>query len=354
MVREELVVDVQGVERSLVVHWGASDALLVVLHGSTEALEHDPLYPATRFENNYDADYFQPHRDYHGYTQMYLAASLRNGWFCWQNNGEEFGTCSRDDDGDDAAFVERAVQLANASELYVFGMSGGAKMAWKLACSADGVGVVGGALAPSLRTKAHCATPVAAFHGLEDPYVDVAVADDTAAWWRGAHNCSGAAGFATGLHDFRGCGAPGRLAYYRLAGVGHTIPGAPVVWSGLGGTSSYDSLAAMWAVWRGGDPAPVLDGAKHRAAAGLFPLLLLLRCFLYGHGSSAAAARTKARKGGDGDSGRLLYSGWNWQPKKKGWSPSSSTTSARRPVSSLPENLRPPSSSSATRSGLTS
>ena len=28
MVREELVVDVQGVERSLVVHWGASDALL--------------------------------------------------------------------------------------------------------------------------------------------------------------------------------------------------------------------------------------------------------------------------------------------------------------------------------------
>ena len=59
------------------------------------------------------------------------------------------------------------------------------------------------------------------------------------------------------LPSGEGCGAPGRLAYYRLAGVGHTIPGAPVVWSGLGGTSSYDSLAAMWAVWRGGDPAPV-------------------------------------------------------------------------------------------------
>ena len=261
--------DVQGVERSLVVHWGASDALLVVLHGSTEALEHDPLYPATRFEKNYDADYFQPHRELRGYTQMYLAASMRNGWFCWQNNGAEFGTCSRDDDGDDAAFVERAVQLANASELYVFGMSGGAKMAWKLACSADGVGVVGGALAPSLRTEAHCATPVAAFHGLEDPYVDVAVADDTAAWWRGAHNCSGAAGFATGLHDFRDCGAPGRLAYYRLAGVGHTIPGAPFVWSGLGGTSSYDSLAAMWTVWRGGDSYfRNSDWLFHRVARG--------------------------------------------------------------------------------------
>ena len=284
MTREVFVVDVLGVQRSLIVHWGhVGDTVLVVLHGSTENKDgsDDPLYPAARFENNYDSSYFATHRS-RGYTQMYLAAQLKDGWFCWQNAGEEFGTCSQPDDGSDAAFVQKAVELSGANQSYLFGMSGGAKMAWKLHCAADGVGVVGGALAPSLRTIDNaCGGPAVAFHGADDPYVDVEAADDTAAWWIASHGCGDDATISSGFNDIDGCSTPGRLAYYRLEGVGHTIPGAPFVWDGLGGISSYDSLAAMWDVWDGNDPAPLLGGATAGAAPRISTALLPALAWLF-------------------------------------------------------------------------
>jgi hypothetical protein len=150
-VRQEITLDILGVERSLIVHWGSSEQLLLVLHGSTEGqYNNGPLYPATRFESNYDSTYFEPHRSQRGYTQMYLSARLQNGWYCWQNSGAEFGTCSHADDGNDAAFVLSAISYAaalqNTSQNYIWGASGGGHMAWKLSClfTWNGVGIVGG------------------------------------------------------------------------------------------------------------------------------------------------------------------------------------------------------------------
>ena len=40
-----------------------------------------------------------------------------------------------------------------------------------------------------------------------------------------------------------------RLDYYRVAGGGHTLPGAPLVWAGLGHTSSYDGFGAIMRSW---------------------------------------------------------------------------------------------------------
>lgn len=50
------------------------------------------------------------------------------------------------------------------------------------------------------------------------------------------------------------CKAGRRLTYYRVAGGGHTIPGAPFIWKGLGYTSDFDALAATWAEWTGAPP----------------------------------------------------------------------------------------------------
>ena len=52
------------------------------------------------------------------------------------------------------------------------------------------------------------------------------------------------------LQNWTACTESRQLAFYRIAGMGHTIPGATgVVWAPLGRTSSFDSVGAMWAVW---------------------------------------------------------------------------------------------------------
>ena len=59
----------------------------------------------------------------------------------------------------------------------------------------------------------------------------------------------------------------------------------------------------------------------------------------------ASAAATKPRNRGWGRSGRLLNSGWNWQPTNHGWS-AISTISTKRPSGDVPATRRPTASSS--------
>ena len=76
-----------------------------------------------------------------------------------------------------------------------------------------------------------------------------------------------------------------RLDYFRVAGGGHTLPGAPPVWRGLGPTSTFDGFGAIMRSWAGDElgswPANAADGGG-ASAAGLDAGLVL--------GAVAAAA----------------------------------------------------------------
>ena len=297
---KELLVD--GTPRGLVLHTppesgtGPPFPAMLILHGSTEAAGDDAddlNYPALRFERHYDEDIFAPMRHEHGLVVAYLSARRSNGWYCWENGNGEVGLCALPSTGSDEAFVRAALLLMHTSvaggiddsRIFVFGMSGGASMAWKLGCHAPSVtainasvhvAAVAGTLAPSLRACCCAAPSVVAVHGDADGYVDVQTADTTASWFGVAHGCDGngvdtddvrAAADDVELRVYSGC-RQSRLEYYRVAGGGHTLPGAPVIWAGLGSTSAFDAAGAIWRSWHGGTARAVAEDSEDGGECG--------------------------------------------------------------------------------------
>ena len=306
--------NVGGQARGLVLHAATRPAtpstghsLLLLLHGSTEDRNNGSVhYPAERFERNY-----HPVFAGHGFTLVYLSARLSKGWYCWENGNAEVGLCARSPDENDQHFTRAAVELVDRevgpvdrTRVHVLGMSGGASMAWRLGCESRSreitglsprVAAVAGTIAPSLRTCC-CASPaVVAVHGDADTFVDVQAADAAAAWFAHAHGCtaadSAASSHAAPVPDvtltsyrcsterantntytyananaYKGTdtdtyyngtlNASTRLDYFRVAGGGHTLPGAPLVWRGLGPTSSFDGFGAIRQSWAAIDTQP--------------------------------------------------------------------------------------------------
>jgi len=301
--RKEHVLNVRGRLRALISYTPPQvhprPDVFLLLHGSTSTPgPGDPLvvhgegngellYPALRFERNYETEYFEPHRRGRNIIQMYLAATQHNGWYCWGNGGGASGSCDHGEDvyANDEKFVSDAIHLVNRSfpfdigRVFIFGSSGGGTMAWRLGCSPflaeriDGIGVVGGFLSPQLRQKVGTGRSsqtcsdllVAMFHGTMDEYVPIALADETFDWFAGAHLCNDTTATIYVQHDVEvrlagvpeynpgTCSSGSQLGYFRIDGGGHTIPGAPHVWDGLGPTSTLDSMAAMRFIWFGED-----------------------------------------------------------------------------------------------------
>jgi len=115
-----------------------------------------------------------------------------------------------------------------------------------------------------------------AVHGDADAFVDVASADAAAAWFAAAHGCGEAARSQPAsdvrLDAYRRCrqGNGTRLDYLRVGGGGHTLPGAPLVWSGLGRTSSFDGFAAICRSWEAAAAdAPPAEAPPTALLAGL-------------------------------------------------------------------------------------
>ena len=314
MGRSVHTLNVGGQARGLVLHAATRPAtpstghsLLLLLHGSTEDRNNGSVhYPAERFERNY-----HPVFAGHGFTLVYLSARLSKGWYCWENGNAEVGLCARSPDENDQHFTRAAVELVDRevgpvdrTRVHVLGMSGGASMAWRLGCESRSreitglsprVAAVAGTIAPSLRTCC-CASPaVVAVHGDADTFVDVQAADAAAAWFAHAHGCtaadSAASSHAAPVPDvtltsyrcsterantntytyananaYKGTdtdtyyngtlNASTRLDYFRVAGGGHTLPGAPLVWRGLGPTSSFDGFGAIRQSWAAIDTQP--------------------------------------------------------------------------------------------------
>ena len=356
MTRSAHELTVNGAPRHLILHTPEARTerpypAMLVLHGSTVDADDnaDLNYPAHRFEGHYDEAVFAPMRREHGFVMVYLSARLSSGWFCWENGNGEVGLCALPSNGNDEAFVRAALDLMGSAvggidteRMFVFGMSGGASMAWKLGCHAPSVaainaslhvGAVAGTLAPSLQTCCCAAPSVVAIHGDADSYVDVQTADATADWFGAAHGCDDAVAAPIDdvhaaddgdveLHVYSGC-HQSRLEYYRVAGGGHTLPGAPMVWAGLGSTSTFDAASAVWRSWHNGQTTLAASAADGDADDGECALGELGACELGAYtwlivacavvlvcaasacvvmGRESRASRSREERGGRGES----------------------------------------------------
>jgi len=313
--REEVHITVGDDARGFILHTPETPCpaegctVVLVLHGSTEDhtdSEDDPtLWPARRFERNYDSSYFAQDRANKGYAQVYLSARVTNGWYCWDNAWQGYGSCAGPADGKDDVYVHGVVEnvrarLQSIKAVYLFGMSGGSKMAWKLACSSsaqgpvvqlDGIAAMAGPLSPALQGHCCCSTPaIVAFHGVLDHITDVSLADNATNWFTAVHGCGEAAALSpqAGVHltnYFEADCQQSRMAYYRLDEGGHTIPGGPVVWRPNGNVIPFDSLDAIWSFWTSGEPPPSSVSLSRRfcstAACASCSALFFVQLLLY-------------------------------------------------------------------------
>eukprot|EP00546_Thalassionema_frauenfeldii_P008966 CAMPEP_0178915174 /NCGR_PEP_ID=MMETSP0786-20121207/11870_1 /TAXON_ID=186022 /ORGANISM="Thalassionema frauenfeldii, Strain CCMP 1798" /LENGTH=230 /DNA_ID=CAMNT_0020588235 /DNA_START=14 /DNA_END=707 /DNA_ORIENTATION=- len=171
-------------ERWLIIHSpsntttsSSTTTAVLVFHGSTSATDdtaNDPLFAVRRFERNYDTPYFRQHREWHGYTMIYLAARLEDGWFCWENNNGR----QHSPDGNDAKFVQAIGEEFVFDKIYALGFSGGARFVWKHRELFDAIAPIAGGLAPSLRhneatTTTNDCIPAVVFHGDQDTFNDI-------------------------------------------------------------------------------------------------------------------------------------------------------------------------------------
>ena len=183
----------------------------------------------------------------------YLASRhVGNSYWCW-GAGSDNGLCSAPVDGADGAFVEAVLnwvraQLVPTIPAYLFGYSGGARMAWRLACDAgiaplfDGMAIASGLLAADLRQPppAGCALGtlprLIVLHGDEDATTAVSNADASVDWVADAAGCAVDAtrdtsvdGELADVRDLSSCAAappPFALTYYRILGGRHSAPTA--------------------------------------------------------------------------------------------------------------------------------
>jgi len=203
-----------------------------------------------------------------GATVAYLAGrDVGNGLWCW-GAGYDNDLCSAAVDGSDARFVAAVVAaLASSAPVYLYGYSGGARMAWRLACDAlvapllDGVAAASGLLPAGVRA-AGCSLDTAppaivVVHGSDDGTTSVEHADASLRWLAANASCTraDASGVAVGedladLQVLRPCADAERLAvaaYYRVRGGQHSLPSRP--W-----------LQAVWLLWEAHD-GPGVAGA---------------------------------------------------------------------------------------------
>jgi polyhydroxybutyrate depolymerase len=194
-----------------------------------------------------------------------------DGETAWQGNPGVFGV-------DDVRFVAdlldrlRSTLCVDQNRMFASGKSEGAGFAALLACSLPNriaaVGTVSGAFYPG--TSAGCAgsspVPLVDLHGTDDPIIhyDGGVShrqrySPMTAWLQGwaTHNrCApnpgaSAMGPDATVLTWSGCAPGGALVHYRLAGGGHTWPGAQAR-SGPGRTiTTISATSVLWTFFAG-------------------------------------------------------------------------------------------------------
>lgn len=249
---------VAGAEREFLVHVPpaptAAMALVVDFHGAGSDMNQQSIYSG-----------FDPVADEHGFVVASpngIDAAVRQ----WRFLGTD----------DDITFAKAVVAdlVANAcvddERVFAAGISSGAAMSTRLACSASDTFHGFGLVAADFYNEALCgaaeARPMVIFHGTDDvivPYaggpvnagpassgLSVQPAEESAAAWATHHGCAGDP-IETEVSEhvvqisWDGCDAP--VEFYRVDGGGHTWPGAAIPVDRLGPTT--DEISATELMW---------------------------------------------------------------------------------------------------------
>ena len=251
-----------------------------------------------------------PAGEWVGATSIYPAARpVGGGYFCW-GAGNDRGHCTARVDGEDEALILSLLDRLPRSRLpvFLFGYSGGARMAWRAACNASvasrlsGVAAAAGLLPSDLRSThpplcdLRTIPPAVVLHGNADTTTPSSEADASVAWLASAANCSKDVfvpsvslqpGMTADLRYVDRCGGAPRLslAYYRLLSIQHKIP-------------STEWLEVVWNIWQSADSGniegpgiPKLNGPNTAV-----PVMGALAAALLGLVTCVAAVR-RARSG---------------------------------------------------------
>lgn len=216
--------------------------------------------------------------DKHGFAVVYPDGVGRM-WCFWENLDGKIAKGSRDDVGFIAALIEQLVRdgVADRRRVYACGISNGAYMSNRLACSLSdkiaAIGPVAGSLPKFMaeKQKPPRVVPVISFHGTDDRIVQQNGADaitklglsmsagEMAAWWAKANGCVATPkseavpdtandGTKVTRHSYRNAKGESLVIYYEIDGGGHTWPGGNFQPEFLLGKTSKDINASelMW------------------------------------------------------------------------------------------------------------
>lgn len=265
-----------GLQRSYLLHvppgWTVDAELPLVLafHGT----QSDPVHlrNVSRLDDVADQS---------GVVVAYPAAALGD----WNTGCLQCGSDAVVEEIDDLGFVSDLVDqlVADAGidrrRVYVIGISNGALFVHRLACAAQGMVAGAASVAATLIAPEYVPAcgggtlPIVFFHGSEDTFfppeggfagnnvvnVRLLSIEESVESWSGRDGCDPTPEI-TALPDAEddgttvvrelhgGCDGGAAVAYYAIAGGGHTWPGSPVPSGGLIGRTSRDVSASAVAV----------------------------------------------------------------------------------------------------------
>jgi len=256
-------------------------AYVLVLHGSLKLSSNELLAPA-RYMAGAMIGRFDWHNDA---AVLFLAGrAVGGGFFCW-GAGNDNGLCTAAVDNEDETFVLSVLEWLPwpQAPVYLYGFSGGARMAWRLACNAtvasrlSAIAAVSGLLPSAIRgAPSSCdlsaMPPVMVLHGTSDGISHVSEADESTSWLGEYASCERASipdlrvGETTAdLRLWGDCQEASRLsslAYYRIINGQHKTPAAS--W-----------LDAIWSFWvSGGAEVPGLSVAQHPGSVAWWVILV--------------------------------------------------------------------------------
>ncbi len=185
-----------------------ASSVVLLLHPTTEAKDDQPLAPAIAFEKSIPDRFAQWYET--GAVLVFLASRQvvdRDGAkkYCW-GVGTDNNLCSAPLEGkEDEMFVLQVLdwleRRSSPLPTYLFGWSGGGRMAWRLACNNTlaprfvGIAASSSLLAAELRaapTSCSVATspPLVVLHGTDDKTTPVNFDDASVAWTSSKAACS--------------------------------------------------------------------------------------------------------------------------------------------------------------------
>jgi poly(3-hydroxybutyrate) depolymerase len=205
--RSEQTVSVDGNTRHFIVHMPlvrTASAIVLLLHPSSTHPTVDALSPARAFEA-YVPSHFSSWKDAGAILVFLTSRHVGNGQHCW-GAGTDNNLCSASTESkEDESFVTLVLDwlkqgLASVPPTFLFGYSGGGRMAWRVGCNRSlaqrfsAIASTSALMGVDLRTGNRCdlssMPPTITLHGTADKTTPISFAETSVSWTAIASACT--------------------------------------------------------------------------------------------------------------------------------------------------------------------